>query len=234
MLTGAPFCTTALNFWYLPRTRDRARWTHDGLTRSGPPCLFHGLTHRLWYSKICCCFCWFLAVSREISLESFGSDLVWDWAPQIKGQSLHLSTHEKYSSEIQYSGMSTGFPLLSVPTVNCWWLSQARIELVCRYMFLRGKQCWRTLSKCIWIRAIQNAFILSFLHSVRDKPEASHVCRLRCAVLDSRALALTCCLLCLCAKQHGHIAICRDPPRRTPASASGRPDVLKSWTNKLC
>lgn len=51
--------------------------------------------------------------------------------------------------------------LLSVPTVNWWWLSQGRIEQEYRYVFLRGKECWRTVSKCSWIRAIQNALIPS-------------------------------------------------------------------------
>lgn len=76
----------ALNFWYLPKTR----WTHDALTRSGPPHVFHVLL----YTQVV------VFQNMLLLLEGFVSVLMWDWASQIKGWSLDLSTCEKYVSDV--------------------------------------------------------------------------------------------------------------------------------------
>lgn len=81
------FCTMALNFWYLPKTQDRTRWTHNALTGSGPSHVFL-CTQVVTFKNV------------VLLLDGFGSVLIWDWASQIKGWILDLSTCEKYLSDV--------------------------------------------------------------------------------------------------------------------------------------
>lgn len=95
----------------------------------------YSCTHSLWYSKIHCCFSWFWLCPDRFLWKVL--ELSWCRTELHRSRDkVWISVcMKKYLSDIQYSGMTPLFPLFSVPTVNCWWLSQGRIEHIYRYIY---------------------------------------------------------------------------------------------------